>query len=247
MERILRKIDFNNIEIIKYENEIKRLTNILKLNEYSLSHANKSLEENFDLTFESVKMILKQLFLVIFEDFRMLENGHKELIQMAVPMPNAIPAVINELNSDKHITSSEYLIVYLSGIVFDAYTNICSSGINACKRCGLNLSRETLYINPEYLLPKGIMSCFSYCDELHKTGELLSIEHNITHYNLADIKGIDFEDKKECLCLGLKTLIKENTDKNDDVIEESLKKNNNRNLELNLLLNKIRPDLSLLG
>ncbi len=244
MERILRKIDFSNIEIIKYENEIKRLTNILKLNEYSLSRANESLEKNFDLTFKSITMLLKQLFLVIFEDFRILENDHKELIQMAVPMPTAIPAVINELNSDKHITCSEYLIIYLSGIVFDVYTNICSSGINSCKRCGLNLSRETLYINPEYILPKGIMSCFAYCDELHKTGELLNIEHNITHYNLMDIKGVDFEDKKECLCLGLKALIKENTDKSDDLIEESLKKNNNRNLELNLLLNKINHILA---
>ena len=239
MDDILKKIGFRKEEIISYEWEIQQFAKNLKLNKFSIDKSEKSLGENFDLSFISIKLLLKKLFLVVLNDLSILKKGEKETIQMAIPMPNVIPAVINELNSNKHITSSEYLIVYLSGIIFDVYSNICFSGSNNCKRCGLNISREALYENPDYLKPQGIMSCLAYCDELHKTGEMLNIQHKITHYNLSNINGIAYEDKKDYLIDSIKIFIEDQTNVSNQIIEENLKRNNNKSLEINLLLNSI--------
>ena len=69
-----------------------------------------------------------------------------------------------------------------------------------CKRCGLNLSRETLYNNAAYPKPDCILSCFAYCDELYKAGEMLSLQHGVRHIHLSDIKGISYAAQEDYLC-----------------------------------------------
>ncbi len=239
MERLLRKIDFSANELKEYEGEIKRFSDILRLDRESIANARRSLEDNFDLSLNSVRMILKELVIVVLHDLRLLSADDRGIVQMAVPMPNAIPAAINTLSSNMHITSSEYLIVYLSGILFDVYHNMCADNAGKCKRCGLNLSRETLYENTAYPKPRGILSCFAYCDELYKAGEILSLRHSVRNIHLSDIKGIPYDEQKEYLCDGLMRLMRDTTGAEEASIEGALKMQNDRCQEISLLLGTI--------
>ncbi|PAB60571.1 2-hydroxyacyl-CoA dehydratase [Anaeromicrobium sediminis] len=240
MKRLLKQLGFNDEEIILYSNEISRFQKILSLTEDHIEKCAKNLNVNFDLSFKSIRMLLKELFTCVFSDFRKIEDGEQSVIQIAIPMPNAIPGVVSQLTEKLHVSSSEYILIYLAGIIFDVYHQIGGEGPNHCKRCGLNLSRETLYHNPFYLKPNGIITCLGYCDEIHKVGELLEIEHGIPHYNLTQIHGITYENQKEYLKTALTGFLMEMTGASEEGVIESLEKMNQGNLEINLLLNKIQ-------
>lgn len=240
MKELLNQIGFNDGELVFYDDEINRFKKILRLTEHDIEKAAKNLKANFDLSFISIQKLLKELFICVFSDFRKLADGEEKVIQMAIPMPNAIPGVTNQLTQELYVSSSEYILIYLAGIIFDVYHQIGGEGANHCKRCGLNLSRETLYNNPWYLKPNGIMTCLGYCDEIHKVGELLEIEHGVTHYNLTQIHGITYEKQKEYLKNALLSFLIDMTGASKEEVTTSLKKMNGGNLQINLLLNKIQ-------
>ena len=240
MHKFLKILNFTDDEIITFKSEIDRLQNILKLDFISLDKAQKNVSENFDLSFNSIRLLLKELLLVILKDFKLLQSGEKEVIQMAIPMPNVVAAVINDLNPKKHITSSEYLIIYLSGILFNSYIkNEEEEKSYNCNSCGLNLSRQALYEDKNYLIPDGILSCMSYCDELHTTGEILRVNYDVNHYNYSIVNESSAENRISYLSNCIKNLIIEHSNNQNDNIEEVLKKYNNKRLEIKLLLGQI--------
>lgn len=240
MKTLLKQVGFNEQELAFYHKEINRFKKVLKLTDCDARKASEDLKVNFDCSFKSIQELLKELFICIFTDFKMITGKEKKVIQMGIPMPNAIPGVVSHLNQDFYVSSSEYILIYLAGIIFNVYHQIGGEGANSCKRCGLNLSRETLYNNPWYLKPDGVMTCLGYCDEIHKTGELLEIEHGVTHYNLTQIHGITYENQKEYLKNALLSFLTDITGVSEEVITTSLGKMNQENLEISLLLNKIQ-------
>ena len=240
MERLLRQTGFDSSDLNYYNSELKQLSSILKLDDSAVSSAAEKLPFNFDLSYESIRMLLNELIKTVLDDLKTASDKSRKLYQAAVPMPNAVAAVVNELNDEIKVTSSEYLIIYLSGILFNVYPRICFNGnVNTCQRCGLNISRENLYLNLSYPKPDAVMSCFAYCDELYKTGETLKSFYGIPHIHVSDIKGILFDEQKEYLSGGLKDVLIELSRHDEADIHESLKKFNDKSLEINLLLNRV--------
>ena len=236
MERLLKKIDFTNNELKEYAPEIRRFADILCLTEPTLAAAAESLDTCFDLSFDSVRMLLKELVMVVLRDLRRFTANDGPITQMAVPMPIAVAGVIDTLSPDMAVTSSEYLIVYLAGILFNVYHHICHGNTGKCNRCGLNLSRETLYANAAYPRPDSILSCFAYCDELYKAGEILSLRHGVHHIHLSDIKGISYAEQEDYLCRALMQLLRDTTGADDARILNALKIQNDRVRKLSMQL-----------
>lgn len=234
MERLLRKIDFTEYELREYAPEIRHFVDILNLDNTTLAAAERSLDSRFDLSFVSVRMLLRELVMVVLRDLRRLNAGDERVVQMAVPMPIAVAGVIDTLSPNMVVTSSEYLIVYLAGILFNAYHHICQGNTGQCNRCGLNISRETLYGKAIYPRPYCILSCFAYCDELNKVGEILSLRHGVHHIYLSDIKGVSYNEQEDYLCHALMQLLRDATGVDDTQILRVLKIQNDNVRDLSI-------------
>jgi hypothetical protein len=239
MEQLLRKLNFSDNDLKEYVPEICRLTDILRLDNNTLAAASFSLDACFDLTFVSIRMLLKELVMVVLRDLRRLTAGSERVIQMAVPMPIAIAGAIDMLMTNTAVTSSEYLIIYLAGILFDVYHHLCEGNAGKCSRCGLNLSRETLYSSAAYPKPYGLLSCFAYCDELYKAGENLSMQYGLHHIHLSPVIGIPYAEQEAYLCGALAHLLRDTTGAEDTRITDVLKIQNDRLRELSMLLNTV--------
>ena len=131
MDRLLRKIDFTEDELKEYAPEIRCFIDILHLDNDTLDAACRSLDACFDLSFVSVRMLLRELVMVVLRDLRRMTADDAHVMQMAVPMPIAVPGTIDTLSAKMTVTSSEYLIVYLAGILLHVYHHICEGNAGA--------------------------------------------------------------------------------------------------------------------
>jgi len=251
MDKVLKLIGFKEEEIQYYNQEINIFKKVLNLTEFHIEEAAINLPVNFDLSFQSIQDLFKVLFTCVLSDFKSLvaqentklkkdSHGNLRIIQMAVPMPNAIAGTVNKLSTEYHVTTSEYILIYLAGIVFDVYHQVGNMSSNPCKRCGLNLSRESLYSNPTYPKPTGIMTCLGYCDEISKTGEMLEIQYDIQHWHVSQIQGISFEEQSDYLESAVIDLVHEMTHASQKEIYSVLERMNRLNLEVSMYLDKIQ-------
>lgn len=240
MNRLLRQVGFSDKELELYRNETGLFAALIGADERRFEVAAERLPENFDLSFKSIRKLLKLLLKTVLQDLAALQKKDEQpaILQAAIPMPVAVAAAMNELNPAARISSSEYLIIYLSGILFDVFQNLCSPGKHTCGRCGLNLCRERLFKNPTYPKPAGIVSCLGYCDEIYKTGERLTMENGIEHLHLKGLP-VDFDSQRAYLGKGLKSFIVEHTGATGGEAAACLGRCNNRVLEISILLNKI--------
>lgn len=234
MTELLIKLGFTESELRSYEKEITLFSSLLGLNEQRSARAASMIDTNYDLSFDGVRQMLKFLVQTVLDDL-----GTPGLRQMAVPMPVAAAMTVNELNPGTRISSSEYLIIYLSGILFDVFSRFCTAGEHSCGRCGLNISREKLYKNPLYPHPEGIVSCLGYCDEIFKTGETISEQYGIDHFHFKGIAGLSYAEQSLYLSEGLQHFLSQMTGKTEKETAACLEQSNNKLLELSLLLNKM--------
>ena len=241
MNALLGLIGFSQKEIDRYKDEITLFSALISAEERQWERAAQVLPLNFDLSFESLRRLFKLLLESVFQDLGIL-GGRSEgpaLYQGAVPYPVAAALAVENLNPTLRISSSEYLIIYLSGILFDRFESFCSAGEHSCGRCGLNLSREKLYRNPLYPRPGKVFSCLGYCDEIFKTGETLSRLYGLEHSHLTGIAGMDYNSQKDYLSQGLSALLTDLTGTSAEIAERTLGHCNDRMLEISLLLNRM--------
>lgn len=238
MDTLLRLVGFNDKELSFYRREIELFAQLIGADKAQCQRAADQLTVNYDLSFDSIRELLKLLLETVLQDLKDRGDSKKTVVQTAIPMPVPVAAVMNDLNPLMKISSAEYLIIYLSGILFNVFQNLCSPGEHSCGRCGLNLSRERLYRNPCYPRPDKIVSCLGYCDEIYKTAETLSLLYGVGHIHLKGLPGLVYEDQKDYLGGGLRCFLTEETGASEEQAGICLGKCNDRMLEITLLLNK---------
>ena len=241
MTELLERVGFSEGEVQRYKAGIEIFSKIVCADEIRCSAALQMLPENFDLSFESIRRLLKILLETVFQDLEDQGGGAEgpALWQGAVPFPVAAALAIDELNPHIRISSSEYLIIYLSGVLFNRFESLCSPGEHSCGRCGLNLSREKLYRNPLYPRPRGILTCLGYCDEIYKTGETLSEQYGADHVHFKGLPGLEYGEQKVYLGEGLRGFMMQQTGAPESDVETALGRCNDGMLEISLLLNRI--------